>query len=144
MMTHVPRMGRVLTLCLAVTGGIAITVPTLPALAQSSYQEHAHGEGPRGGQIAEVGPYHAEIVLEDGEIRVYVMTHDEPATAVAASSGDIVVLTGGGSKKVMLTADGDSLLGKPDFEIEEDAKAVIRIKTADGKAHAGKVQIETD
>lgn len=72
------------------------------------------------------------------------MTHDEPATAVATSSGDIVVLTGGGSKKVMLTADGDSLLGKPDFEIEEDAKAVIRIKTADGKAHAGKVQIETD
>lgn len=143
MITDVSRLGRVLALCLAVTGGVAITVPAFPALAQSTH-EHAHEEGPHGGQIAEIGPYHAEIVLEDGEIRVYVMTHDEPATAVATSSGDIVVLTGGGSKKVMLTADGDSLLGKPDFEIEEDAKAVIRIKTADGKTHAGKAQIETD
>ena len=143
MVTHVPRLGRVLALCLAVTGAVAIAAPAFPALAQSTH-EHAHEEGPHGGQIAEVGPYHAEIVLEDGEIRIYVMTHDEPAIPVTASSGDIVVLTGASSKKIVLTADGDSLLGKPDFEIEEDAKAVIRIKTADGKTHAGKAQIETD
>ena len=143
MITHVPRLGRMLALCLAVTGGVAVSMPTVPAQAQSTH-EHAHEEGPHGGQIAEVGPYHAEIVLEDGEIRVYVMTHDEPGTPVAASSGDIVILTGEGSKKIVLSADGDSLLGKPDFEIEEDAKAVIRIKTADGKTHAGKAQIETD
>lgn len=140
MISYVPRLARVLTVCMAVAGGLAMS---MPALAQSSH-EHSHDEGPHGGQIAEVGPYDAEIVLEDGEIRIYVMTHDDPAAAVAVSGGDVVVLTGGGSKKITLSPDGDSLVGKPDFEIEEDAKAVIRVTTADGKTHAGKAQIETD
>ena len=141
MISDISRLARILSVYMAVTGGLVFTTP---ALSQSSHGHSHHEEGPHGGQIAEVGPYHAEIVLEDGEVRIYVTTHDEPATAVAVSGGDIVVLTGGGSKKITLSADGDSLLGKPDFEIEEDAKAVIRITTADGKTHAGKAQIETD
>jgi hypothetical protein len=130
---------------MVVTGGISIATLTGSALAQSSHgHEHQHTEGPRGGQIAEVGPYDAEIVLEDGEIRVYLMTHEDPPTAVAASSGDIVVIAGGGSKKIVLSQDGEALVGKPDFEIQDGTKAVIRVKTADGKTHAGKAEIETD
>ena len=132
-----------LAICMTVAGGFTFTAFVTPTAAQST-KEHDHAEGPHGGQITEVGPYHAEIVLDDTEIRIYLMTHEDPPVAVASTGGDIVVLVSGGSKKITLTPDGDSLLGKPDFTIEEDVKAVIRIKTADGKTHAGKAELETD
>jgi hypothetical protein len=137
-----------LAVCVTVLGGFtfaAFVNPVFVTLASAqSATGHDHSEGPRGGQIAQVGPYDAEIVLDDTEIRVYLMTHEDPPVPVMATGGDIVVLVSGGSKKITLSPDGDSLLGKPDFTIEEDVKAVIRVKTADGKTHAGKAELETD
>jgi|GEM_PF-1046441 len=111
-----------------------------PALAQHSHGEHE--KGPNGGQVFAVGPYDAEIVVHDDELEVRLFEHDGPDLTAEATGGDVVLLVDGKPTKVRLAVERGVLVGKLDDHLPEEVDAVIRIKTRDGKVHAGKGELE--
>jgi hypothetical protein len=66
--------------------GKSASGPTPPADAHAGEDEHAHEEGPHGGQIIELGDeeYHAELTHDDATHKVGVYLLDSTAKAAAA------------------------------------------------------------
>lgn len=120
---------------------VALTL-SVPAQAQHSHAEHE--KGPNGGQVFGVGPYDAEIVVEDKTLVVRLIEHGGKDLTHEASGGDLVLLIGGTPTKVALVAENGALVGTVDAELPDEVDAVIRIKTKDGKVHAGKGEIEVE
>lgn len=124
---------------LAVVLLAAVVSVSGPALAQ-----HAHGEhekGPNGGQILAVGPYDAEVVVHEDKLEVRLFEHAGADLTGEAAGGDVVLLIGGKPTKVALAVEGGVLVGKLDDHLPDEVDAVIRIKTRDGKVHAGKGEL---
>jgi hypothetical protein len=113
---------------------------SLPALAQHAHD--AHEKGPNGGQVVAVGPYDAEVLLGHDMLTVRLFQHDGTELTVDASGGDVVLLIGGKPVKVALVAENGALVGKLDADLPDEVDAVIRIKTKDGKVHAGKGDLD--
>lgn len=113
---------------------------SVPALAQHSHGEHE--KGPNGGQIFGVGPYDAEIVVEEDALIVRLIEHGGKDLTEEASGGDVVLLIGGKPTKITLVFENGALVGKLDDHLPDEVDAVIRIKTKDGKVHAGKGELE--
>lgn len=111
-----------------------------PAMAQHSHGEHE--EGPNGGQILAVGPYDAEIVVMEDKLEVRLFEHEGDDITGEATGGDVVLLIGGKPMKVSLVIEDGVLVGKLDDHLPDEVDAVIRIKTKDGKVHAGKGELE--
>jgi hypothetical protein len=130
------------TTLIAAIIGLAGPLGISPALAQT-HAHDAHEKGPNGGQIVGVGPYDAEIVVEHDKLVVRLIDHGGANLTADASGGDVVFVAGGKPTKVSLVPEGDALVGKLDAEVPDDVQAVIRIKTKDGKVHAGKAELES-
>lgn len=134
---------NLLTVALMV-GGLTLTAAALsaPALAQHSHDDHE--EGPNGGQILAVGPYDAEIVVDGETLVVRLFEHGGADLTAEATGGDLVLLIGGKPTKVALAMENGALVGKLDDHLPDEVDAVIRIKTKDGKVHAGKGELEQE
>ena len=110
---------------------VATLTISVPALAQHSHGEHE--KGPNGGQIFAVGPYDAEIVVEEETLIVRLLEHGGEDLTGEATGGDVVLLIGGTPTKVSLVMESGALVGKLDEHLPDEVDAVIRIKTTDGK-----------
>ena len=117
-----------------------VVAAAAPAMAQHSHGEHE--EGPNGGQILAVGPYDAEIVVMEDKLEVRLFEHEGDDLTGEAAGGDVVLLIGGKPMKVSLVIEDGVLVGKLDDHLPDEVDAVIRIKTKDGKVHAGKGELE--
>ncbi|WP_420562360.1 hypothetical protein [Thalassobaculum sp.] len=137
------RIVRDLLTVALMAGGLTLTAAaTLPAPAMA---QHAHGEhekGPNGGQIIAVGPYDAEIVVEEETLIVRLFEHGGKDLTGEATGGDLVLLIGGKPTKLALAMENGALVAKLDDHLPDEVDAVIRIKTKDGKVHAGKGELE--
>ena len=93
---------------------LILAVP-LPALAQGSHG--AHGPGPNGGKIGEVGNTHVELVGRDGELRLYVLDAQDRPTTARGASGSAIVQAGGRNQTLRFeAAPGDAyLIARGDF-----------------------------
>ncbi|SDF44548.1 hypothetical protein [Thalassobaculum litoreum] len=136
------RIVRDLLTVALMAGGLALSAVTLsaPALAQHSHGEHE--KGPNGGQIFAVGPYDAEIVVQEEALIVRLIEHGGKDLTEEATGGDLVLLIGGKPTKIALIMENGALVGKLDDHLPDEVDAVIRIKTKDGKVHAGKGELE--
>ena len=55
-------------------------------------KEHAHGQGPNGGVLFDLGKYHAEFTVDHGKTEVTVlMIGDDEKTPVAVAAKDLTV-----------------------------------------------------
>lgn len=133
------RLVRDLIAALVVSAAVAVAAP---AMAQDSHGHGEHEKGPNGGQVFGVGPYDAEIVVHEDKLEVRLFQHEGPDLTAEASGGDVVLVIGGKPKKVTLVPEGGALIGKLDDHLPDEVNAVIRIKTKDGKVHAGKGELE--
>ena len=94
-----------------------LTLPfATPALAQTGHS-HSHGAGPNGGVVAEIGNQHLELVLRDGELRIYLLNDQDqpmPATGVA---GTAVLQSQGRQQSLRLAAGPGNayLVGQGEF-----------------------------
>lgn len=124
---------------------VALTVLLLTA--PGAMAQHAHGEhdeGPNGGQIIAVGPFDAEVLFNDDLMRfeLRLFEHEGADLTDQATSAEIIYVAGGKPTKISLARDGGALVAKLDDEPPHEIDAVVRVKTTDGKVHAGKGEIE--
>lgn len=130
------RFVRDLVAAAFLAGAVAVSAP---AMAQHSHGDHE--EGPNGGQVFAVGPYDAEILALEDKLEVRLFEHEGNDLTGEAAGGDVVLLIDGKPLKVTLVIEGGVLVGKLDDHLPEEVDAVIRIKTKDGKIHAGKGEL---
>src|SRR5262249_48558857 len=56
--------------------------------------DHAHGKGPNGGVVFDLGKYHAELDIKHDEKKMYILIlDDDEKTPVAVAGKDLVVTT---------------------------------------------------
>jgi hypothetical protein len=83
------------------------------------------------------GPYHQEVVVKDGEMRVFLYTMEDAPIATEGATGFATVLAGGKTERVELKpAGGNALAGTGGFT----AKAGTKIVTSVTLAGKGAVQ----
>ena len=108
----------------------AVLTAPMPALAQGhGAAGHAHGKGPNGGQIGEIGDRHAELVARDGELRLYVLdAQDRPASASGAS-GTAIVQAGGRQQTLRFEpGPGDAyLVARGEFAAAKGLRVVANV-----------------
>jgi len=70
----------------------------------------AGARGPNGGQVQDIGSYHAELLLRGNEVLVYVFDHSDRPVQVAGATAQAVLLANGRQQTVPLAAAGPNLL----------------------------------
>ena len=107
-------------------------VQAVPALAHDDATLDAMAS-PHGGQVRMAGPYHFELVLGEGDLRVYLADHADQPVSSAGVTGSAVVLSGT-RVRVPLTPAGDNALqGSGEIAAAPDMKVVVSLNFPDGK-----------
>ncbi|RAI35061.1 hypothetical protein [Rhodoplanes serenus] len=123
--THHGRAGAFLRVAL-----VAAATNTFAASAGAHQNEELAGiRGDHGGMLRAAGAYHLELVLSDGELRVWVTDHDMVAQPTAGASGSATVLAGAEKIVVKLTPDGSNgLVGKnPGLRNGRDVRVILHL-----------------
>lgn len=105
---------------------------SLPVLAQAQGihgRGGGHGRGPNGGQIQELGGTHAEMVVSDGEIRLWVLDAQDRPASVRGAVGSAIVLAQGRQQTVrMEPGPGDAyLVGRGEFQAAKGLRVVASV-----------------
>jgi hypothetical protein len=105
---------------------LAASVPASPAFAHEPKPRH-------GGAVATAGTYHVELVVKDGQVDVYLVDHDDKPIAATGRKGVAILMAGGKSVRVPLTAAGrERLSGKAAEPLQPGAKGVVQITEPSG------------
>jgi len=114
------------------TALIALTLAA-PVLAHDDATLDAR-ESPHGGQVRMTGPYHYELVVGDGILRVYLTDHADQPLSSQGVSGNAVVLRGGKATIPLTPAGEHHLEGQGNFASGPDMKVVVSLNFPDGNA----------
>lgn len=97
---------------LIITGLLA-----MPGAALAQGHSHNHAPGPNGGTIGEVGNRHVELVVQAGELRIYVLDEQDRPTSARGATGSAVVQAAGRQQTLRLEAGADDafLVGRGDI-----------------------------
>ena len=80
--------------------GIALTLPPSAGAHTDEFFESV--EAPHGGQLRMTGPFHMELVAQDGDLTVYVTDHADNAISVEGGLAKATVETGSNRAQVHL------------------------------------------
>jgi hypothetical protein len=88
-----------------------------PGAALAQGHSHSHAPGPNGGAIGEVGSRHVELVVQAGELRIYVLDDQDRPTSARGATGSVVVQAQGRQQTVRLEAGPEDafLVGRGDI-----------------------------
>lgn len=89
---------------------------------------------PHGGQMRMAGPYHYELVVGEGQLRVYLSDHADKPVPSQGVSGSAVVLSGAKTTVALAPAGENLLQGTGAFTAGPDMKVVVSLSFPDGKA----------
>lgn len=108
--------------------GAVLVLSSIPgsALAHSNdYFEKIRG--PNGGQVRMAEMFHFEVVVKDGEFRVWVTDHGDNAISTVGASGSATLLRGADKITVKLLPDGENRLVAKDSGIKSDGDIRISL-----------------
>ncbi len=125
---------------------IAVATVLAFAMPGAAHAQHKHGHGhshaetgKNGGQMAEAGDYHVELVAKGGAVEVYVSDHDDKPVAIAGYKGLAILSAGGKTQRIALEAgDGGKLTGKATADLPAQPKGVVQITPPGGKTVSAK------
>ena len=103
----------------------------------------AHGAA-NGGQIQQIGPYEAELVVKGSDITLFVLDSQDKKVDVSAFSATATVLAKGNEQKLIeLKPAGDNKLGgKVEFAFDGKFRATVSLKTPAGEAGKGRYSLD--
>jgi hypothetical protein len=115
---------------------LAALIPMLPAAAFAHLP--AGARGPNGGQVQDVGNYHGEMLVKDGEITLFLFDHSDRPLPATGASGTAIVLAEGRQQTVAFAprADGAALVAAGDFRAVPGMRVVVQIVARPGQARA--------
>lgn len=114
---------------LALLVSLVHLAPLRIAFAHSN--EHlATVTGAHGGMLRMSGPYHVELVIGEGEVRVWVTDHADNPKPTAGARGQLMVIQDEERFVVDLLPDGDNLLHGANERITagNDRRAVLTLR----------------
>lgn len=101
-------------------------------------QAYAHGEGPHGGKLVDIAPYHLEFQVMTGMLHIYVIDAQKKAMPPKDITGKLLIQFPDGNKKeVNLSAMGEALMASADVK-EESPFVVIATVQIQGKTYTGR------
>lgn len=107
-----------------------LTLACIPFAAQAHSDEHLESVGGvHGGMLRMSGPYHLELVVEDGTVTVWVMDHSNAPQSTAGAQGQLLLLQGGERISVDLESQDESALRGSDDRIQasQSPRAVLTL-----------------
>lgn len=108
----------------------------------SASDAFAHGveDGRNGGTVADVGKYHAELVV-DGTPKVTVYLSDpggEPVDSAGFKANAILMVGGKPQRFALEPAEGSRLVGTAPVPVAAGVKGVVQLTAPDGTTAQGK------
>jgi hypothetical protein len=110
-----------------------VAVLTLIAVAARAHDV----DGPNGGRITDAGNYHAELVIADKRVAVFLTDGNDKPVAARGHAGLAIMTVGGKSERIALQPDGGKLSGTATVALPKNVKGVVRITAPDGKVSQG-------
>jgi hypothetical protein len=111
----------------------------------SAHAALAHGAktGPHGGPLQDAGNYHLELVVQRGELTLYVMDGDNKPVSTDGATASAIVLANKKTTRVALTpAGGNAMKGKGNLGEADNMKAVVSLTLAGQKPVRARFVIE--
>lgn len=95
---------------------------------------HAHNpKSDHGGRIVSAGPFHAELVVKDRAVEVFLKGHDDKPIKPVGFKGVAILNSGGKAERVLLApSENDALAGTASAQIPENPKGAVQITAPDG------------
>ncbi len=111
---------------------LVLVLAAAPAFAHDN-------QGPNGGRVKDLGPFHAELTAKGSTVELYVTDTANKAIAVDGYKGLAILAVGGKSERIDLApASGNKLAGTSTMTIPPNAKGVVRLNGPDGKTSQAK------
>jgi hypothetical protein len=89
---------------------------------------HEPRRGPNGGQVADIGQHHGELVARGNVLRFFLFDGADQPLPVAGATAQAVVLSGGRQASVTLSPTGANVLqGTGDFTAAPGMRAVVTL-----------------
>lgn len=104
---------------------------------------HAHEQriGPHGGALVDVGTYHAELVITDSGVEVFVSDANDKPLPAAGFKALAILAVSGKSVRVALepSPDGSRLIGQTNEPLPKRVKGAVQLTGADSKTSTGRI-----
>ena len=115
-------------------GILALAAALLVALPAN-----AHGPQSRfGGRIVNAGPYHAELVVKDKAIEIFLLGHDDKPVDPKGFKGVAILNLEGKIERIALAPEKDALSGTAATALPANPKGAIQLTAPDGKTATAK------
>jgi hypothetical protein len=113
---------------------IVAAIAPVSALAHTP----AGGRGPNGGQVQDIGSYHGEMLVKDGEITLFLVDHNDRPVPARGASGTAIILAEGRQQTLTFAprADGAALVAIGDFRAAPGLRVVVQVVPAAGQQRA--------
>lgn len=113
-----------------------ILLAAFPALASAHVRPGARG--PNGGPMADLGPYHAELVARDGELVLHLYDMSDRPIRLPQATATAVVLAEGQQQTLTFAArpDGTSFVATGAFRASPGLRVVVQLAPAPGQPRA--------
>ncbi len=94
--------------------------------------------GPNGGEMQDIGPYHAELLARDGALSLFLFDSNDRPLPAARASGQAIILADGRQQTLPLVprADGAALVASGDFRATPALRVVVQLVPAPGQPRA--------
>lgn len=111
----------------------ALLLLASPALAHDAPSNH-------GGVVADVGPYHVELVAKGQTVDLYLTDDANREVPAAAFKGVAILIVDGKTQRiVMAPATGNRLTGQATTPVSRAPKGAIQLQTSQGATIQGKL-----
>lgn len=111
----------------------------LLAAAVSTAHAHSPAKGKNGGQRADAGDYHVEVVVKDKAITVFITDHGDKLIPTKDFKATAILVVGGKAERITLAPEGDNkLAGTAGVDLKAPIKGAIQITTGANKTMQAK------
>lgn len=108
-------------------------------LSHQPVMSHEVAKGPNGGQVADVGDYHVELVAKQNVVEVFVRDGSDKPVATTGFKGTAILVVDGKPQRITLEAsDGHRLAGKAGIALPARPKGVVQLTAPGGKTVQGR------
>lgn len=96
-------------------------------------------QGPNGGRVKDLGPFHAELTAKGSTVELYLTDTANKAVTVDGYKGLAILAVGGKTERIDLAAaTGNKLSGTSTVALSPAVKGVVRLNGPDGKTSQAK------
>ena len=124
----------------AMTGAMFFALSAFATSAWAHTDEYFEAvQAPHGGQLRMTGPFHMELVAQDGQLTVYVTDHADNKISVDGGLAKATVETGTAKTQVHLHPVGDNMLkGSGTFALAPSTVVIVFMKLPSQDGYAAR------